>query len=79
MLPVSLDFPFLIAPSVFSNFYLLVAMKPSDHMLHCPSFTYGLVYIGMFVIVFYKAERGAVVIVWINDYLCNQYLSPLTL
>ena len=40
MLPVSLDCPFLIAPSVFSNVYLHITVRLKEHPGHtslsCP-------------------------------------------
>ena len=82
MLPVSLDCPFLIALSVFSNVYLFIALVDMWKMLDTNLGVMSNNTAGETK----KHEsnillvcRVAVVIVWTYNYLCNKCLSPLTL
>jgi len=58
MLPMSLDWPFLIEPSVFIIWIFLAITIILTFIIRMPPWSYAS---------------------WINNYLCNQCLSPITL
>jgi len=75
MLPVSMDCPYLIAPSVFCNVFCLVSL----HYEYCSLILSNHEMILRTILLWWCSVHISFKLHWIYNYLCNQYLSPLTL